>query len=87
LIGHPKISEVAVVGLPHEKWGEVGAAVVTKDGQSATEEELLDYCQERLAKYKVPRSPSSTIAASTVSQKVQKRQLTEVILVHLEAAT
>jgi fatty-acyl-CoA synthase len=89
LIRHPKISEVAVVGVPHEKWGEVGAAaIITKAGQSATEEEVVEFCLEHLAKYKIPRSIHFLESLPrTVSQKVQKRQLKEIILVHMEAAT
>ncbi|GGK30713.1 long-chain-fatty-acid--CoA ligase [Caldalkalibacillus thermarum] len=51
----PEILEAAVVGIPHEVYGEVPKAyVVLKDGQSISEETILNYCWERLAKYKVP---------------------------------
>lgn len=54
---HPAVAEVAVIGVPHEKWGEVGAAyVVLKPGAAATERELLDFCTASLAKYKTPKS-------------------------------
>lgn len=57
LYGHPKVKEAVVVGLPHEKFlGEkVKAYVVLKEGQSATAEELIAYCRERLSKFKVPK--------------------------------
>jgi acyl-CoA synthetase (AMP-forming)/AMP-acid ligase II len=76
LIRHPKISEVAVIGVPHEKWGEIGAAaVVLKAGQRATEEEIFGFCREHLAKYKVPHSIHFLeLLPHTVSQKVQKRE-------------
>ncbi len=54
---HPKIAEVQVIGVPHAKWGEVGRAlVVLESGQDATEEEIIDFCKGRLAKFKIPKS-------------------------------
>ncbi len=54
---HPKVKDVAVIGVPHEKWGEVGRAVVVlKEGETATEEEILKFCEGKLAKYKIPKS-------------------------------
>ena len=56
LRSHPKIKEVAIVGVPDEKWGEVGKAfVVTKDGVELLAEELIQFCSGQLAKYKVPK--------------------------------
>jgi long-chain acyl-CoA synthetase len=57
LYTHPKVKEAVVVGLPHEKFlGEkIKAYVVIKEGQHATAEELLQYCRERLSKFKVPK--------------------------------
>ncbi|GBD93455.1 long-chain-fatty-acid--CoA ligase [bacterium BMS3Abin05] len=56
LFQHPKIMEAAVVGVPHEYRGEtVKAFVILKEGETATEEEIIDFCAERLAKYKVPK--------------------------------
>jgi acyl-CoA synthetase (AMP-forming)/AMP-acid ligase II len=47
----------AVIGIPHEKWGEVGkACVVLKSDQTAMEEELIAHMQEHLARFKVPKS-------------------------------
>lgn len=57
LYQHPKILEAAVFGVPHEKWGEaVHAAVVPKPGESLTEEEVIQFCKERLAHYKAPKA-------------------------------
>ena len=56
LLLHPDIAEAAVVGAPHPYSGEtVKAFVVMKDGASATTEEIIAWCRERLASYKVPR--------------------------------
>lgn len=56
LRSHPKIKEVAVIGVPDEKWGEVGKAfVVAKDGVELLAEEVVQFCSGQLAKYKVPK--------------------------------
>ncbi|PWA12791.1 AMP-dependent synthetase [Pueribacillus theae] len=53
---HEDVSQVAVVGVPHHDWGEaVVAFVVAKEGSSATKDELIKYCKEKLAAYKCPK--------------------------------
>jgi fatty-acyl-CoA synthase len=52
---HPRVSDAAVLGMPDERWGEVGVAFVVTDGD-VSEEELIDFCRERLARFKVPMS-------------------------------
>jgi acyl-CoA synthetase (AMP-forming)/AMP-acid ligase II len=57
LFGHPAVLEVAVVGVPHQRWGEtVKAVVALRPGCMATADELIAYCKERLASYKKPTS-------------------------------
>ncbi len=54
---HPAVSDVAIIGLPDDKWGErVTAAVVRRDGQPLDEAALTDWCRDKLAGYKRPRS-------------------------------
>jgi len=56
LYEHPKIREAAVVGVPHDEWGEeIGAAVVLHDGEELAPEEVSSYVKERIAAYKYPR--------------------------------
>ena len=57
LFTHPDIAEAAVIGLPHEKWGEaVHAVVLCKKGREVRDEDLSLYCRDYLAGYKVPKS-------------------------------
>jgi long-chain acyl-CoA synthetase len=56
LFEHPKVKEAAVIGVPDEYRGEtVKAFVVLKEGESATEEEIIEFCREQMAPYRVPR--------------------------------
>jgi len=57
LAGHPAVQEAAVIGVPDERWGESGRAIVVlRTDASATEDEIRAFCSERLAKFKVPAS-------------------------------
>ena len=56
LYRHPNVREVVAVGIPDARWGEaVKVYIVLEDGQSATEQEILDYCHATMARYKVPK--------------------------------
>lgn len=75
----PQVAECAVVGIPDEQWGEVGRAyVIPVPGQGLVIEVIRAHCQQRLAKYKVPKSFVITDQVQrTASGKVQKHLLRE----------
>ncbi len=78
LASHPAVAEVAVIGIPHEIWGEaVHAIVVLKDNAVATAEELIAYARERIAGFKAPKSVSFRSEPLPLSGalKVLKRDL------------
>ena len=77
LFSHPAVDEVAVIGVPDERWGElIVALVVLAAGQSATEDELRDHCRTKLAGYKVPkRIEFRDELARTATGKLQKFKL------------
>ncbi len=74
LLRHPAVQEVAIVGLPDEKWGETPHAfVVLRDGASATEAELITFVRERLAHFKAPRGVTLVDELpKTATGKIQK---------------
>jgi len=74
---HEAVLEAAVVASPHPKWNEVPAAyVVLAPGTAASEEELIGFCAERLAKYKVPKAVRFIdVLPRNPSGKVLKREL------------
>ena len=76
---HTAVAEVAVIGVPHPKWQEVGRAlVVVKAGIALTEEEVLAHCDGKLARYKIPKSVIFVESLPrTAAGKVLKRELKE----------
>ncbi|NUN06601.1 MAG: long-chain fatty acid--CoA ligase [Bdellovibrio sp.] len=78
LHAHPKVLEVAVVGVPDEKWGEVGKAFVVAQDDSVSADELLNHCGKNLAKFKIPKHfVFLKSLPKGDSGKILKRKLTE----------
>jgi fatty-acyl-CoA synthase len=79
LYQHPAVLECAVIGVPHEKWGETPKAlVVLREGESIPEASLLSFCRERLAHFKCPTSIEFVDALPrTATGKLQKFKLRE----------
>ena len=78
LYQHPAVAEVAVIGVPHEKWGEtVKALVVAKPGADVGEAELIEFARDRLAHYKCPTSVEirTEPLVRTATGKLQKFKL------------
>jgi len=75
---HEAVMECAVVPIPHEKWGEVPKVfAVLKPGATATEDEIIEHCRGRLARFKVPKAVEFTELPKTSTGKVQKYVLRE----------
>jgi acyl-CoA synthetase (AMP-forming)/AMP-acid ligase II len=74
---HPEVVEVAVIGVPDDRWGEsVKAVVALKEGSDASEVELVEWCRERLAHYKAPKSIDVVPALPrNPTGKILKREL------------
>jgi acyl-CoA synthetase (AMP-forming)/AMP-acid ligase II len=78
LMSHDAVKEVAVIGIPDEKWGELVTALVVTDGSDITAEQLIAHCRESLAGYKCPkRVEFASELPRTATGKLQKFKLRE----------
>jgi fatty-acyl-CoA synthase len=78
LYKHPAVATCAVVGKPDEKWGETPCAFIElKPGAAATADDIIAFCREHLARYKVPRHVVFTDVPKTSTGKIQKFVLRE----------
>jgi long-chain acyl-CoA synthetase len=79
LYQHPKVKEAVVAGIPDPYRGEtVKAYIILKDGETATQEEIIAFCKERIAKYKVPTSVEfRTQLPKTIVGKILRRMLVD----------
>jgi acyl-CoA synthetase (AMP-forming)/AMP-acid ligase II len=77
LYQHPAVAEVAVIGVPHDKWGEtIKALVVLRPDTTASESELIAHCRDRLAHFKAPTSVElRDVLDRTATGKLQKYKL------------
>jgi long-chain acyl-CoA synthetase len=85
LYGHPQVKEVATVGVPDELYGEeVKSFIVLRDGERPTEQQLIEFCNERLADFKCPKSiefvdeipkgPTGKLLKRELTGKTQRRE-------------
>ncbi|MEH7106296.1 o-succinylbenzoate--CoA ligase [Bacillus sp. JJ1764] len=78
ILSHPGVSEAGVIGIEDDKWGQVPVAVAVRRDDQLSEEELREFCQERLAKYKVPKAVYFVEKLPrNASKKLLRRELRE----------
>jgi len=78
IYAHPAVQECAVIGVPSEKWGEeVKAIVVPRQGMTVTPEEIIEYCRDKMAGFKRPKSAEIwKELPKNPSGKILKREIT-----------
>lgn len=81
LLAHPRILEAGVTGVDDEKWGQVPAAFVKiEHGSSLTEAEIISFCNERIARYKLPKSIHFVdVLPRNASNKLMRRKLVDLL--------
>lgn len=78
LFKHPDVTVAAVVGIPHEKWGETPCAFIElKDGATTSEQDVIEFCRENMARYKCPTRVHFGELPKTSTGKIQKFKLRE----------
>ena len=89
LYTHPKVSEAQIIGVPDLKYGEeVCAWVRLREGQSATEDEIREFCRGEIATHKIPRYVRfATEFPTTVTGKIQKYRMREISIAELGLST
>ena len=76
LYRHPAVQAAAVVAMPHEKWGEVPCAFVElREGETATDQDIMTFCRDHIAGFKVPKAVVFSDLPKTSTGKIQKFQL------------
>ena len=78
IMGHPAVAEAAVIGIPHEKWGQMVTAITClKPGHNVTAEEIIEYCRRRLASFQIPRSVifADKLPRDIAYGKIDRREL------------
>jgi fatty-acyl-CoA synthase len=85
LYSHPKVTEAQIIGVPDLKYGEeLCAWVRLREGQSATEEEIREFCRGQIATHKIPRYIRFTTEfPTTVTGKIQKYRMREISVAEL----
>jgi len=86
VIGIPGVSEVAVIGVADEKWGEIACAIVVADLSKVSEQQIVEFCGTRLARYKlpkkvvfteaIPRNPTGKVLKQVLREKYAVQQPT-----------
>ena len=75
---HPDVMEVAVIAVPHPKWGEVPKAfVVPKPGTNPSAQDIIDFCKAHMARFKAPKEIAFGELPKTATGKIQKFRLRE----------